>query len=73
MLSVLLVFTILLSLLFIVPKTKEFAKKKFEALKEQMMYNGIIRSMQISYMKQCIVVGLVVQNLMEDADEVSTV
>jgi hypothetical protein len=49
--SVLMVFVLSITILVIVPKTKEFAKKKFREFKEQMFYNGIIRTVQISHMK----------------------
>ena len=52
--AIILPMLIILGLLNLIPSLKSKVKEKTIAFKEQMLFNGIIRSVQVSYMKNSV-------------------
>ena len=53
--SLLVVTSFILGLLVLIPFTRKFGKKKFKELKKKFIFNGLIRSVQLSFIKQCLI------------------
>jgi len=64
---------IILGLLHLIPSLRPMIRLKTKELKKNILYNGIIRSFQVSYMKNCVGYLLVFQTLVKDKEIASKV
>jgi len=60
--------TIVLGLFYQIPTLKPKVKEKAKEMEKKMLFNGIIRSVQVSYMKNCVGYLLVFQSLIKDEE-----
>jgi hypothetical protein len=70
--SAIVVSILIFSLMYVLPFTRKFGIKKFNEFKTKMFFNGIITSVNATYITYCLVFGNFLQTTIENEEEITT-